>query len=388
MSWLSRLGKKEALKWCAVCLFCGCIMGVVVIPALFLLGVYLTAGQEFVRDFSLPWPHKDGEGYFLSDKQNGRWVNHWSVGKPGFTSLVRFGAFEADHSNIPSKDILDSNLPVLKPNWSEPFEVIKAIWIGHATVWVDFKGFSVLTDPIFSDRASPFSWSGPKRYRPPSCSISELPDSLDAVVISHSHYDHCDLPSLIELSQRYGSDLKWFVPSGLKPWMLYNVPDTNEGNVHEMEWWEEYLFESKGFKIAFTPSDHWSRRGIFDQNKVLWGSWVIEGKGQRVFFGGDTAYNTEAFKQIRRKYGDFDVGLIPIGAYNPRWFMQYVHINPEEAIKIHEDIGAKKSLGIHWGTFKLTYEPYLEPKSRLRELADEKGIDFFTVNIGESLLYP
>eukprot|EP00096_Caligus_rogercresseyi_P007308 TRINITY_DN25139_c0_g1_i2.p1 TRINITY_DN25139_c0_g1~~TRINITY_DN25139_c0_g1_i2.p1 ORF type:complete len:398 (-),score=53.94 TRINITY_DN25139_c0_g1_i2:124-1218(-) len=364
-------------------------MAVLVLPALFLLGVYLTSGQEFTRNFSLPWPHKNEEGYFLSDKQSGRWINHWSVGKPGFSSLVRFGVLEDDKSAVPSQEVLDSTLPIVKPNWREPFSVVKATWLGHATVWVDFKGFSVLTDPIFSQRASPFSWSGPRRYRPPACSVSDLPASLDAVVISHSHYDHCDLPSIIDLSDRYGSELKWFVPSGLKSWMTYNVPGASEDNVFEMEWWEEYEFQKGGSKIIFTPSDHWSRRGVFDQNKVLWGSWVIQGpEGSKVFFGGDTAYHEEAFKQIKRKFGAFDLGLIPIGAYEPRWFMQYVHVNPEESIRIHEDIGAKKSLGIHWGTFKLTYEPYLEPKAKIRELAEEKGINFTTVNIGETLFYP
>ncbi|XP_040580143.1 N-acyl-phosphatidylethanolamine-hydrolyzing phospholipase D isoform X3 [Lepeophtheirus salmonis] len=261
-------------------------------------------------------------------------------------------------------------------------------WLGHASVWVDFEGFSVLTDPIFSERASPFSWSGPKRYRGAPCTISELPGSLNAVVISHSHYDHCDLPSLIELSSRYGTKLHWFVPSGMKSWMLDYVTGITENNVKEMEWWDEFEFQKGGFKIIFTPSDHWSRRGAFDENKVLWGSWVIEGNGTRVFFGGDTAYNDEAFKQIKSKLGSIDLGLIPIGAYEPRWFMQYVHVNPEEAVKIHQDLGAKKSLGVHWGTFKLTYEPYLEPKSKIRELATDQGLDFTTINIGESLLYP
>ncbi|XP_040580142.1 N-acyl-phosphatidylethanolamine-hydrolyzing phospholipase D isoform X2 [Lepeophtheirus salmonis] len=352
------------------------------------LGVYLTSGQEWTRNSSLPWPHKDEEGYFLAHKESGRWINYWSKGRPGFNSLLRFGLFEKDQSNIPSSEVLQSTLPVQKPNWSTPFRTVKATWLGHASVWVDFEGFSVLTDPIFSERASPFSWSGPKRYRGAPCTISELPGSLNAVVISHSHYDHCDLPSLIELSSRYGTKLHWFVPSGMKSWMLDYVTGITENNVKEMEWWDEFEFQKGGFKIIFTPSDHWSRRGAFDENKVLWGSWVIEGNGTRVFFGGDTAYNDEAFKQIKSKLGSIDLGLIPIGAYEPRWFMQYVHVNPEEAVKIHQDLGAKKSLGVHWGTFKLTYEPYLEPKSKIRELATDQGLDFTTINIGESLLYP
>lgn len=215
---------------------------------------------------------------------------------------------------------------------------------------VQIDGMIVLTDPMFSTRASPSQLFGPKRYRPPACVIEDLPESLDAVVISHNHYDHLDAGSVSALNNRYGTKLRWFVPIGLKKWF----EDMKVKNVVELDWWEEYCV-NEDFKFVLTPAQHWSKRGLNDDFSSLWGSWSIIGPKNRFFFTGDTGY-CSVFKEIGQIYGPFTAAAIPIGAYSPRWFMGPQHVDPESAVQIHRDIRSKSSMAIHWGTFALAYE--------------------------------
>lgn len=224
-------------------------------------------------------------------------------------------------------------------------------WLGHATTLVQFDNVTVLTDPILSERASPFQLIGPKRYRSFPCDVNELP-LIDAVVISHNHYDHLDVDSVQSLNYRFGDKLRWYVPLGLAQWMKENGPE----NVVELNWWESSCISKKSDVLfVFTPAQHWSKRTLTDDNIVLWGSWSIIGPKHRFFFAGDTGY-CNSFKQIGNMYGPFDVAAIPIGAYEPRWFMLPQHVSPEEAVRIHEDVKSKSSVGIHWGTFSLAHE--------------------------------
>ena len=196
---------------------------------------------------------------------------------------------------------------------------------------------------------------------------------------------------------RFGASLHWYVPSGCGE--FFTDLGIDGSNVNEMVWWEEAKLKPDDTRlnqtrIVFTPTNHWGRRGVFDENKALWGSWAIIGKeGNKFWFGGDTGYS-DVFKQIGRRFGPFQLSAIPIGAYNPRDIMKYVHVNTDEAVKIHEDIHSEKSLGIHWGTFKLTYEFYLEPRTLIENRVAEKGkladdatdaLQFYTVQIGETL---
>ena len=195
---------------------------------------------------------------------------------------------------------------------------------------------------------------------------------------------------------RYGDNVHWFVPSGSGSFFT----DVGIQNLHEMVWWEKFDLKPNNqrvnhTKIVFTPTNHWSRRGVFDENKALWGSWTVIGKhGNKFWFGGDTGYS-DVFKQIGKKLGPFQLSAIPIGAYKPRKIMKYVHVNTNEAVRIHKDIQSEKSLGIHWGTFKLTYEFYLEPRTLLEKAVREAGkvsggnstdiLQFYTVPHGETL---
>jgi len=254
---------------------------------------------------------------------------------------------------------LEQNLPVLTPDSSvlssPPLDDIQVTWLGHASVLVQMDGLNILTDPVFSGFCGPNQFMSFKRYRPAPCSVDKLPN-IDAVCISHTHYDHLDLKSVKDLNRRFGECVHWFVPMGLKSWM------SNIGckNVTELEWWEEMEFlkpKSNGnaTKFVFTPTQHWCRRTLMDENKVLWGSWTVIGPKHRFFFAGDTGY-CKGFKQIGKQYGPFDFAAIPIGAYKPRWFLHFQHVDPTEAVCIHEDIQSHHSLGIHWGTFPTGYE--------------------------------
>ncbi|KAL4234212.1 hypothetical protein ACF0H5_005865 [Mactra antiquata] len=294
-----------------------------------------------------------------------------------------------DNSEIPwgNKKELDKTLPVISPPNIEklnnpPEDKVQLMWVGHASVLVQFDGISVLTDPIWGQRCGPLGVLGPKRYRNPPCNIEDLPN-IDAVVISHNHYDHLDHESVVKLNRKFGEKLRWYVAQGQAAWM--NACGCK--NVVELTWWQEHEFtkDGKSFMFVSTPAQHWCKRTATDTNKALWCSWVVKGPQQSFFFAGDTGY-CFGFKQIGNKYGPFSLAAIPIGAYEPRWFMKPQHVNPEEAVMLHEELKAQKSVGIHWGTFRLTTEHYMEPKHKLAEILAEKGLHpdcFFTVKHGE-----
>lgn len=322
---------------------------------------------------------------------HGRFVNPWSTWHfPSYTTVARLFLTEKNNSKIPSaKEALDRELPIVQPYFiqnpdqcGQTGTSVRATWLGHATVLVEMEGLLVLTDPIFSQRASPVAFMGPKRYRDPPCSIEQLP-RLDAVVISHTHYDHLDADSVTALNSHFGSALHWFVPLGLAEWMQ----KTGCENVTELDWWVGSRIPGHDNVSFFcTPAQHWCKRTPVDDNKTLWGSWSIVGSHSRFFFAGDTGY-CASFKEIGRHFGPFDLAAIPIGAYVPRGIMKSQHVDPEEAVQIHIDVQAKASLAIHWGTFPLSYEHYLEPPARLREAMVNLGLnpdDFFTLHHGES----
>jgi len=240
-------------------------------------------------------------------------------------------------------------------------------WIGHATVFLQVGGKNILTDPHFSERASPFQWIGPRRVVPPGVALDKLP-GIDIVVISHDHYDSLDKGSIKRLYERNGgTSTRFFVPLGLKDWFA----DLGISNVVELDWWDSH--DEGGLKIAAVPVHHWSKRGLISQNKTLWAGWVIGSANFRFFFCGDTAYKP-LFKEIGSRLGPFDLSAIPIGAYEPRWFMRHHHISPEEAVQIHLDLRSRTSVAIHWGTFILTDEPLDEPPLRLERALEEKGV--------------
>lgn len=251
-------------------------------------------------------------------------------------------------------------------------------WLGHSSTLVQYHGINILTDPIFSDIASPVCFAGPERITPVPVSIEQLPP-IDIVLISHNHYDHLDEASVKQI----GDQATWMVPLRYKSWFS----DLGINRVIEFDWWDSQ--QHGQILVTATPSQHWTGRGLFDRYQQLWAAWAVQIDGFKFWFAGDTGYNDMQFKEIGQRLGPFDLGIIPIGAYAPRWFMQDMHVNPEEAVQIHLDIGARFSVGVHWGTFPLTAEPIDEPPRRLKAAAEGlQSSDFVSLALGESRAVP
>jgi N-acyl-phosphatidylethanolamine-hydrolysing phospholipase D len=266
-------------------------------------------------------------------------------------------------------------------------------WIGHATVLAQLGGLNVLTDPIFSERASPVQFIGPKRHQPPGLALAELPH-IDLVLASHNHYDHLDEASVRHLDAQDGGPPQFVVPLGLKPWLQ----GKGVSRAIELDWWDAHAIDAPAGKVEvlMLPSQHWSARGLNDRMLTLWGGFAMLAPDCHLFYAGDTGYSRD-FTDIRERLrerqrdGGFDIALLPIGAYEPRWFMQDQHVNVPEAIKIHRDLGAKRSLGVHWGTFELTDEPLDEPPRQLAMQRGAAGLSdehFFVLAIGQTRRVP
>ena len=256
--------------------------------------------------------------------------------------------------------------------WQElaPDQTNYAVWVGHATYLINNGDIHILTDPIFSKRASPIGFAGPKRMIPPAMQLNDLP-KIDAVVVSHNHYDHFDIWSLKKL-YKLNPETIFMIPVGDKKKLI----KAGIENVVEMNWWESLKVSNTTFH--FTPVQHWSKRGLFDRNKSLWGGWFMQTDALALYHAGDTGYSND-FKTTYERLGAPDYSFIPIGAYDPRWFMKDSHVNPEEAVQIALDLKSPYSFGMHWGTFTLTDEPVLEPPVRLERALIDRNLepDFF-----------
>jgi N-acyl-phosphatidylethanolamine-hydrolysing phospholipase D len=231
----------------------------------------------------------------------------------------------------------------------------RVTWINHSSFLVEAGGVRFLTDPIWSERASPVSWAGPRRRHPVPIALDGL-GRIDFVVISHNHFDHLDLDTV----RRLGNHVRWFVPLGLGSW--FRAQEITR--IEELDWWQRSRHDPVAVVTA-VPAQHFSLRSPFDLNETLWVGWVVEltlpqGK-KTVYFAGDTGYNFTDFREIGRRFGSVDLSLLPIGAYSPRRLLQSRHLSPEEAVMIHRDVGSALSVAMHFGTFKQTDEPLKQP---------------------------
>ncbi len=249
---------------------------------------------------------------------------------------------------------------------------VRTTLVNHSTVLLQHDDCNILTDPIWSERASPVSFAGPQRHRRPGIDWEDLPQ-IDIVLISHNHYDHLDLPTLRRLAAHGGST--FIVPLGVAKLLT----SQKIGPVRELDWGGCEMLD--GVKIHSVPALHFSARAMSDRNKTLWCGYVVEFPSRIAFFAGDTAFGSH-FAEIRARFGPPDLAFLPIGAYEPRWFMSPIHMGPDEALKAHNILGAKASIAIHHGTFQLTDESLDTPK---RELESLKGdARFLTLANGET----
>ena len=248
-------------------------------------------------------------------------------------------------------------------------------WIGHSTMLVRMDGVTFLTDPIFSQRASPVGFAGPKRVVAPGVPLSELPP-IDFVLVSHDHYDHADLASLSALAAR---GARFIVPLGLSQL----IRDAG-GTATELDWWQDTTVHT--VRIHCVPAQHFSGRSVADENSRLWAGWVVEGPTRRFYHAGDTGY-FDGFKEIGKRFGHIDLAALPIGAYDPPGIMRFVHLNPEEAVHAAVDLHARHVVAMHYGTFDLTDEPLDEPPRRFHAAAARIGWtddQAWTLNVGET----
>ena len=291
---------------------------------------------------------------------------------PRFADIMRLmwtGGSRPSNGDADRIPMLRSGLPALSASDTA------LTWVGHATYLVRMSGVTVLVDPVWSTRIP----GVPRRLTSPGVAFSDLPRP-DAILISHNHYDHLDEPTI----RRFERTTPVLVPAKLGDWFRRR----GFTEVIELDWWESA--EVADLTFDFAPAQHWSRRSVRDTCRALWGSWIITGRNDRLYHGGDTGHGPH-LAEIGDRYPNIDVAMLPIGAYAPRWFMRPMHMNPEEAVQALGDLGAKRMASMHWSTFALTREPVVEPLTWLRKAWREAGrdeADLWDLAIGESRLLP
>jgi len=314
---------------------------------------------------------RDADGRFLNTAGELGYADP-TVTVPFFAR--RIGAMLTGRSGYPAT--VENDGAFLRENAKHSVPTVT--WIGHATLLVQMDHATFLTDPIWSERASPVSFTGPKRAQAPGVAIADLPP-IDFVIVSHDHYDHLDLPSLKALADR-DADTVFVVP-------LENgatLRDAGVSNVVELDWGG--AIEIAGLRVECLPAQHWSGRGLFDRRVTLWASYAVIGPEHRFYFAGDTGY-FDGFAEIGAAHGPFDLAAMPIGAYSPREMMHLFHMNPEEAMQAARDVRAERIVPIHYGTFDLSDESPDEPPRRLREAASAGAVEddaLYVLKIGET----
>lgn len=243
---------------------------------------------------------------------------------------------------------------------------IHITFVNHSTFLIQVDGLNILTDPVWSDRTSPFQWAGPRRMRPPGIRFEDLPD-IDLVLLSHNHYDHLDFNSMKSVFQR--NQPKIITPLGVKAYLDMNDIHT----ATDLDWWQEYRL-SDSVAIQCVPAQHFSGRGLHDRDATLWCGYVIRRPGGNIYFVGDTGYHHSMFREIGTRCAPIDVALVPIGAFKPEWFMSPIHCSPHEAVRIHIDVKSKQSIATHFGTFPLADDGLHEPAEELQKALGHYGI--------------
>jgi L-ascorbate metabolism protein UlaG (beta-lactamase superfamily) len=261
-------------------------------------------------------------------------------------------------------------------------DVLRVTFVNHSTFLLQLNGINILTDPMWSERASPVSWAGPRRFRAPGIRFEDLPP-IDIVLLSHDHYDHMDLPTLRRLQEHHGPTIY----TALKNARLLERHGIR--NVIEMDWWQETVAR-RDLSIASVPAQHFSGRMLFDRDKRLWCGFVLQTEDLCIYFAGDTGAGPHT-ALIAKRFPAIDLAILPIGAYRPEWFMGEVHMSPDEAVAAHLQLGARVSIASHFGTFALADDGEDEPGERLHEVlrqTDLRGTEFWLMEFGQAVQLP
>jgi len=281
--------------------------------------------------------------------------------------------FSGDEVRVPPAPVpvrvVDAAALALAPGAS----ALRALWIGHASTYVELDGLRLLLDPVFAERVSPLP-VGPRRFHPPPIALADLPP-IDAVLVSHDHYDHLDMATVRHLAAR---GARFFVPLGIGAHLeRWGVPTAQ---IDEMEWWQRRTL--RGVEFVCTPTRHYSGRGLSDRSATLWSSWSVLGPRHRIYYSGDTGYSTH-FAEIGSRLGPFDIAFVKIGAYGPGASWLDIHMSPEQAVQAHRDVRARRMFPVHWSTFNLAYHDWDEPVRRAVAEARRTGVALVTPRVGE-----
>jgi L-ascorbate metabolism protein UlaG (beta-lactamase superfamily) len=270
-------------------------------------------------------------------------------------------------------------LPSMSPRgaWAHPPETgLRTTWLGHSTVLVEIDGARILTDPVWGERASPMKFAGPRRFQPVPVPVAALPP-IDAVIISHDHYDHLDHPTILELAHR---DVPFITSLGVGAHLAaWGIP---EGRITELDWWERAEVPRRGVTVTAAPSQHFSGRSVGDRNGTLWSSFAVRGPRHAFFFSGDTGLTPE-YGEIRDKLGPFDLVMLEVGAFHPSW--GDIHLGPDNALEALALLGGGSFLPVHWGTFNLAIHAWDEPAETLIERAPARGVQLVMPRLGEAV---
>ncbi len=306
-------------------------------------------GEVFFNPGGKPMAGPGGVIQWLKNREPGPW-RKWTDAAPGPT---------------PPERVSDGGL--------------RLTFIGHSTSLIQMDGLNILCDPVWSMRASPVPFAGPKRHRPPGLRLDQLP-TIDLILQSHDHYDHFDVPTHRKIARQWQP--KYAVPLGVKQRILGKGLASAE-RVSELDWGDQAAVTAD-VRVTAVPARHFSGRGLRDRNRTLWCGYVVEGPSGAVYFAGDTGWGSH-FREIGERFPNIRLALIPIGAYRPQWFMGPVHISPDDAVRAHEDVGAATSVGIHFGTFHLADDGQDEPVEELKRALDSRKVQhrFWTLGEGE-----
>lgn len=324
----------------------------------------LLAAPKYVEDNS---DHFDGK----------KFINPGDAGTHHYGEVLKWwlgGNNKGPWKTYTKDDLSNFSLPPQSVHKEEH----RITFINHATFLIQINGQNILTDPVWSFRASPYQWIGPKRKQPAGIDFESLP-LIDTVLLSHNHYDHLDIDTVKRLQKKF--DPQFIVPLGVERYLHNQGID----NTIRMDWWDKYGLGNK-IKLTAVPARHFSGRGLFDRNKTLWCGYVMESASGTIYFAGDTGYG-DFFKEIHQEFSSIQTAILPIGAYKPRWFMEAIHMSPEEAVQAHIDLKSLQSIAMHFGTFPMADDGMQEPIDDLKKALYRQNVSdkkFLTLQHGES----